>query len=298
MNHLKTIDVTLRDGGNRVNFHFSKEVLETILPLLDQSGIEWIEIGYRNGAIRPVDDIGTAGLCKKEFLLYCRSLIRRAKIAVMAHPQNVSHDDIRELKACGVSLLRICVSRGRLKEAFPVIEQSQNEGLAVSVNFIHASQYSDEELDKVIDQASRYQPDMIYLADSNGSFFPEKVASIYQKYVSQYPIRFGFHAHDNLGLAQANSIAAVHAGAAFIDYSLAGMGKGIGNLRTEFFTAYLSAVKAANHDLNAILKAANYIRKMFNAAGEAVPMDEFKRGIEDLSTAEIKHLNQQVDAET
>ncbi|KTD21976.1 4-hydroxy-2-oxovalerate aldolase [Legionella londiniensis] len=288
MNTLKTIDVTLRDGGNRINFHFNDETLHHILPLLDKSGIEYIEIGYRNGAICPMDGIGKAGLCPKDFLLDCRSLIKNSNIAVMAHPQNLSPEDIQELKACGVDLLRICVSRGQADKALPVIQESKNEGLEVSVNFIHASQYSEQDLDKAVKTVSESQPDMIYFADSNGSLLPETVEKLYKRYVGQFAVSFGFHAHDNLGLAQANTIAAIRAGAKYIDYSLAGMGKGIGNLRTEFFAAYLRAIKARNYDLDAILKAANYMRKAFNAAGELVQMDEFTRGIYDLSTAEIK----------
>jgi 4-hydroxy-2-oxovalerate aldolase len=47
----------------------------------------------------------------------------------------------------------------------------------------------------------------------------------------------GFHAHDNLGCAVANTLAAIGAGATYIDASLAGLGAGAGNLATELFAA-------------------------------------------------------------
>ena len=291
MNTIHVLDATLRDGGNRVNFHFSDQDLRQILVPLDDAGIDYIEIGYRNGAIRPVPDLGRAGLCDKNYLLYCQSLIQRAKIAVMAHPQNITINDLIELKACGVNLLRICVSKGGIEAACPVIELSKQIGLEVSVNFIHASQYQDVELDKSVARACELHPDMIYFADSNGSLLPARVKLIYDKFMQRYGIPFGFHAHDNLGLAQANTIAAITAGVQFIDASVAGMGKGIGNLRTEFFIAYLHAMQIKKYNLETLVAATNYVRKAFNTEQDEIEMDEFIRGILDKSTAEMNQLH-------
>ena len=70
------------------------------------------------------------------------------------------------------------------------------------------------------------------------------------------------------------------------------MGKGIGNLKTEFFTAYLHANQIKKYHLEAILSAANYARHALHIGREPVEMDEFIRGISDLSTAEIIQLMQ------
>jgi 4-hydroxy 2-oxovalerate aldolase len=288
MNTIELLDVSLRDGGHRTNFHFKNDELQTILTSLDKSGIEYIEIGYRNGSIAPIENIGRAGLCEKDYLLFCASLVKNAKTAVMVHPKNVTVTDISELKTCGIHLLRICVVKGGVEEACPIIDMGKQQGLATSVNFIHASHYTDNELDEVLERINRHKPDMIYFADSNGSLLPARVDRIYRKYSKQYSIPFGFHAHDNLGLAQANTLAAMNAGAHYIDASLASMGKGIGNLRTEFFTAYLHAVNIKKYKLTPILLAANYVRKALRIGSEDIEMDEFIRGVFDFSTAEIK----------
>ena len=288
MNIIQILDVTLRDGGNRINFDFSDEDLEHILTPLDESGVEYIEIGYRNGAIHPSPDLGRAGLCDHQYLHYCHSFIKNAKIAVMAHPQNITAVDLNELMACGVSLLRICVSRGQLAIAIPVVELAKKLGFKVSVNFIHASQYNTLALADVVEEVRQVDPDIIYLADSNGSMFPEVVHEIFSRLVQKHPIPLGFHAHDNLGLAQANTIAAINAGVRYIDCSLSGMGKGGGNLRTEFFIAYTQALNVRKYSLETVLPAANYIRKRFKNENETLEMDEFERGISDLSTAEVK----------
>ncbi|MFI4918870.1 MAG: 4-hydroxy-2-oxovalerate aldolase [Legionellales bacterium] len=285
---IKMLDTSLRDGGHRTNFHFSSDDLRHILTALDQSGLEYIEIGYRNGSIHPIDNLGPAGLCQKEYLLFCKSQIKQAQIAVMAHPKNIAETDLKELKASGVDLLRICVIKGSVGEACPLIKKAKQQGLAVSVNFIHASHYTEVECQEVVDDVSAYHPDMIYFADSNGSLLPSQVERMYTKLTQQYSIPFGFHAHDNLGLAQMNTLAAIQAGSTYIDASLAGMGKGIGNLKTEFFTAYLHAMHIKTYDLDSLLRGANYVREALGIGAELIDMDEFIRGIDDLSTAEMK----------
>lgn len=287
-NRIQVLDVSLRDGGHRTNFHFQDQELKGILMPLDNSGLEYIEIGYRNGSLHPIDNLGRAGLCEKDYLLFCQALIKKAKIAVMVHPKNIEQADLVELKECGVSLLRICIAKGEVGSAYSVIAMAKELAIETSVNLIHMSYYKEKELDEVIALIAKHQPDMIYFADSNGSMLPARIQAIYAKYTQQYPIPFGFHAHDNLGLAQANALAALNNGVKFIDVSLAGMGKGIGNLKTEFFTAYLHAIRVKKYNLSEILTASNYVRKALGIGQEGIEMDEFIRGITDLSTADLK----------
>jgi 4-hydroxy 2-oxovalerate aldolase len=288
MDTIQVLDVSLRDGGHRTNFHFQNQVLEGILTPLDNSGLEYIEIGYRNGSLHFIENLGRAGLCEKEYLLFCQSLIKNAKIAVMVHPKNVTKSDLAELKECGVALLRICIAKGETESSYPVLAMAKDLSLETSVNFIHMSYYKEKELDEAMAAISKHNPDIIYFADSNGSMLPARIAAIYSKFCKLYKIPFGFHAHDNLGLAQANALAALNNGVQFIDVSLAGMGKGIGNLKTEFFTAYLHAIDVKKYRLAEILTAANFVRNNLGIGQEEIELDEFIRGITDLSTADLK----------
>src|SRR5579872_1976943 len=98
MANLKMIDVTLRDGGHLNSFRFTDEAIYTILTALDASGIDYIEIGYRNGFIRPIENIGITGLCPNDYILRSKELIKKSKIAIMAHCKNINRNDIEELK--------------------------------------------------------------------------------------------------------------------------------------------------------------------------------------------------------
>lgn len=275
------LDVSLRDGGHRTNFHFQNNELEEILLPLDDSGIEYIEIGYRNGTTASIKDLGRAGWCMKEYLSFCHSLIKKAKIAVMVYPNNINQEDLLELKACGVDLLRICLAKNQIAPSLTTIAMARQANLKVALNFMNISSYKKNELDKVMNQISHYEPDIIYFADSNGSLSPPRIQEIYENYVTKYSIPFGFHAHDNLGLAQANALMAMSCGVRFIDVSLAGMGKGTGNLKAEFFVAYLHSIRSKKYDLERVLTAANYVRRSLKIGQGPIELNEFIRGISD-----------------
>ncbi len=289
MNHIKLIDVTLRDGGYQTNFNFHNDEITAILTFLDQSNIEYIEIGYRNGSLLPVNDIGDVGLCHANYLKYCRSIIKHSKLTVMLHPHNVNISDLDELRLHKVNTLRICLSKGKENKAFEIIKQAKERNFEVSVNITRISHYSEEELDKLIFKTIQQPVDIIYFADSNGSIQPTKINFLYQRYISMTTIPFGFHAHDNLGLAQANALAALDAGVRYIDVALAGLGKGIGNLKTDFFVAYLHSLKIKKYDMNSILEASNYVRDRFSPA-KNIKIHEFQMGIEDLSIDDILNM--------
>src|SRR5580704_13548052 len=161
MKSIQLLDASLRDGGHRTNFHFSDKELEGILLPLDKTGVEYIEIGYRNGSLHPIDNLGRAGFCEKNYLHLCRSLIKKSAIAVMAHPNNITDPDLVELKDLGISLLRVCIAKDTFTEAIPIIKIAKKLNFQISINFIHMTYYTDEELDEVVEQASKYQPDMI-----------------------------------------------------------------------------------------------------------------------------------------
>jgi len=79
----------------------------------------------------------------------------------------------------------------------------------------------------------------IVLMDSAGAYFPDDVTRKISLLVEKLEIPVGFHAHNNLGLAIANSLAALHSGATIIDGTAKGFGAGAGNAPLELLVAVL-----------------------------------------------------------
>src|SRR3989344_594834 len=85
----------------------------------------------------------------------------------------------------------------------------------------------------------QYGASGVLLMDSAGAYLPENVTEKIEALVSGLEIGVGFHAHNNLGLAVANSISAVRAGAKILDCTTRGMGAGAGNSQLEVVVAVL-----------------------------------------------------------
>ena len=84
-----------------------------------------------------------------------------------------------------------------------------------------------------------YGADYINLADSAGYLMPEDVKLRIEAVKNAVQIPVGFHAHNNLGMAVANSLIAVQAGASYVDATLCGLGAGAGNTQIEVLAGVL-----------------------------------------------------------
>ena len=82
-----------------------------------------------------------------------------------------------------------------------------------------------------------YGADTVYIADSAGAMTTEDVRRRIGTLTSGLDVPVGLHAHNNLSLAVANSLAALDEGAANLDGTSAGLGAGAGNCPTEILVA-------------------------------------------------------------
>ena len=93
-----------------------------------------------------------------------------------------------------------------------------------------------------------------YFADSFGSLKPsdvKKISNIIKRYWNK---EFGFHAHDNCGLALQNALTAIKCGARWIDSTIQGMGRGAGNVTTEDLLCEINDIYNLKYNLSPIFK--------------------------------------------
>ena len=84
-----------------------------------------------------------------------------------------------------------------------------------------------------------YGAEAIVIMDSTGTYLPKDVYERIDTLKNNLSIDIGFHAHDNLGLATANSLIAVNYGAKYIDACIRGFGAGAGNAHLEMLIPVL-----------------------------------------------------------
>lgn len=241
------LDVTLRDGGYVNGWNFPLQDARAIVSTLSKGGVPYIEVGYYR--TRPPSNgggpVGPSSCCAHEYLEAVASVRGNSKLTVMVHLNDVRLTDYTFLADHDISCVRFVVSSSNLDEFEAHIDAVHEAGLFSSVNLIRASERSIDNMVMCALAAEKAGADWLYIADSNGSLFPDRVEQIFHNLSSELRIPVGFHAHDSLHLAFANSLSSLSGGGTLLDSSLGGMGKGAGNLITELITAYL---KAAYHE--------------------------------------------------
>tara|TARA_B100000315_G_C14588519_1_gene594452 strand:+ start:3132 stop:4829 length:1698 start_codon:yes stop_codon:yes gene_type:complete len=254
---IEVLDCTLRDGGYYCNWDFDDALVKRYLDGIIQGGVHYIELGFRTR-----NQQGFAGKYKfcSEHTLSRMIGDQSVKVAVMIDGKDfispageVAREDVLQLfskkSQSRVDLVRITTTQTTLPAVLQLGALLNDLGYSVSANIMQASILSDENLEAMAMEFARSSFDVMYLADSFGGLVPERTRTLFEIISQGFPRHVGFHGHDNLGLAMANSLAAVDGGAKMVDCSLLGMGRGAGNLRTEQFLLYLQA-KVGNQDVD------------------------------------------------
>ena len=219
------LDVTLRDGGYLNGWAFSREQMHRAISLAIASGADIVEIGYTDD--RP--GLAEAASLPPDVLKDLQSYRNRAGLAVMCRPSVDDSLTVLRNRRSMIDLVRIPVD---LRNPGPAATLA---GVCASLEIPHTYNLTNIGCHPPERIAAAFEmlPDTAvatYIADSRGSLRPEDISGIYDVLRSVRETMFGFHAHNNLGLARANTAASLKAGVQWIDGSLLGIGLGGRNL--------------------------------------------------------------------
>lgn len=296
---LRLIDVTLRDGGYVNNFDYSESQIVDIVRLLDMGKVNYIELGYCNGSPFDLGPCGLTANIPASLVTKLKGIVKHAGLGVMAHPKNVCPEDMQLLREAGLDLVRICVTPDNFEQARALISACKQMGLTVSANFVRMSRYRLADVINNMVACEKAGADMIYIADSLGNLQPKQVASLISGMQALLSCNLGFHAHDNLGMANFNTIKAIEHGATIIDSSLQGMGKGGGNLRTEVIAHILKQdgiVLQDALDLKYLMEAASKVQQfVVGSESQSGALFQTYLAIRNLSYEEGIDIRQQAD---
>ena len=242
---LKVLDCTLRDGGLMNNHRFSDEVVKAVYTACAAAGIDYLELGYKgSGRLYSRDAYGKWKFCREEDV---RRIVgdqdTPLKLSVMADAGRCDfHEDILPKAQSVIDLIRVACYIHQIPTAIEMIKDAHQKGYETSVNLMAVSTVPEPELDAALALLADTEVDSIYLVDSYGSLYGEQVQYLtkkYRGYAAAAGKIVGMHAHNNLELAFANTIEAIIHGAAMVDGSIAGLGRGAGNCRTELLLSFL-----------------------------------------------------------
>ena len=231
------VDTTLRDGSHAVSHSFSPEQVAAIAGGLDKVGISIIECAHGDGITGSSYNYGFLKYPEAELLKAAKGVIKNAKQAILLLPGIGTIEDLEEAYENGARVVRVATHCTEADTGIQHIQAAKKMGM-MACGFLMMIHMASPE--KLLEQAKIFQEagaNYINLADSAGYLLPEDVTARVKTLVEGLDIPVGFHAHNNLGLAVANSIAAVKAGATYIDVTCRGLGAGAGNCQGEVLAA-------------------------------------------------------------
>jgi 4-hydroxy 2-oxovalerate aldolase len=233
------VDTTLRDGSHAVSHSFSPEQAGKVAEGLDKAGIALIEISHGDGIAGSSINYGFSKTPELELLAAASGRVLNAKLGVLLLPGIGTIEDLKRAKEKGANAVRVATHVTEADIAIQHIQWAKQNGM-FTVGFLMMTHMAGAE--KIVEQAKIFEDsgaDYINLADSSGYMTGDDVKIRVSALKEHLKIPVGFHAHNNLGLAVANSLAAVEEGASYIDATCRGLGAGAGNTQIEVFCAVL-----------------------------------------------------------
>lgn len=240
---IKLIDCTLRDGGYYTNWDFDTQFVKELISSLDLSGVDVIELGYKS----PVKG-GRYRKCNDRFIwdILEHKLPINSELAFMIDAKDFIIDDrvnfdliddvIHNTSDSPFSICRLAIKYSEIQHSIEIGKYIKKKGYKLIINLMGISLLSEKQINDFL-QVNVLEPLALYFADSYGSLTPDRVKDIVKLYLKAGK-NVGIHTHDNLGLAFANCLAGKDVGANWLDGTLLGMGRGVGNVKTEQLTTY------------------------------------------------------------
>lgn len=233
MNKIKLLDTTLRDGEQTAGVVFSKDEKVYIAQMLDEVGIEQIEVG-----------IPAMGKEEKDAI---KAIVKKNLSASLIGWNRANIEDIKHSIDCGLNAVAISIPTSdihiehKLKSTrekvmdtmISVVEFSKKMGLYVSINAEDASRSDDQFLLEFFKIAEKLGADRVRVSDTLGILNPISTYNKVTKLKESLNIALEVHTHNDLGMATGNAIAGAMAGADYLSVTVNGLGERVGNAAME-----------------------------------------------------------------
>ncbi|MEM4249703.1 MAG: 2-isopropylmalate synthase [Candidatus Nitrosotenuis sp.] len=240
---VRIFDTTLRDGEQTPGVALSPEKKLVIAKRLDELGVDAIEAGF------PVISEGEQQAIK---------LITKANLsAEICGLARTSKKDIDAAIDCGLNYIHTFIATSdihlqyklkmtreqALAKAIEAVEYGKAHGLQVEFSAEDATRTDREFLKHVFSEVAKAKADRIDIPDTVGYSTPHYIAEITKDAIAATNLPISVHCHNDFGLAVANAISGIQAGAQCAHVTINGIGERAGNASLEEFVMALQCLQ-------------------------------------------------------
>lgn len=255
--HITISDPTLRDGNHAMKHSITLEQIKLYIEKADEAGVDIIEVGHGNGLGASSLQVGLSAFSDKEMLHCAKRHIKKSKLGIHIIPGFGKFKDLQLAIDEGVDVFRVASHCTEANTTERYIQYVINQGKYAVGVLMMSHMASDEQLLEESKKFVSYGANAIVLMDSAGFYTPIDVKNRISILKNNISIPIGFHGHNNLSLAIANSLTAIEAGATIIDATIKGLGAGAGNTPLEVLAATFKRYNhLSNLDLTKIFQLA------------------------------------------
>jgi len=236
---IEILDVTLRDGSHAMQHSFTEEQVRATARGLDQAGVRYFEVTHGDGLGGSSLQYGFSKVSELKLIEAAVDECKTAEVSVLLIPGIGIKEDLQDAVKVGAKMVRVATHVTEADVAAQHIGLGRELGLK-TVGFLMMAHMAP--IQKLVEQAKlfeSYGAEIVYVTDSAGYMLPNEVKERIEALKDALSCEIGFHGHNNLSMAMANTLAAVEAGATYIDGSLRALGAGSGNTQTEVMVAVL-----------------------------------------------------------
>ena len=239
-NKILISDATLRDGNHAISHQMTEKQIESYCLAADIAGVPIVEVGHGNGLGASSLQVGESLVDDITMLTIARKNLKKSRLGIHVIPGFATiENDLKPAMKCGVDVFRIASHCTEADITERHIRFCKMEGKTVFGVLMMSHMASKEVLSDEANKMQEYGAEAVILMDSSGNYLPDDVTEKVSFLEENLNISVGFHAHNNLGMAIPNSVAAIESGATIVDGCSRGFGAGAGNAQLEVLVAVL-----------------------------------------------------------
>ncbi len=289
-NNIKILDCTLRDGGYYNNWDFSRDLIQEYLQAMAALRVDYVEIGFRglinkgykggcafstdnfiNSFSIPVELKNSIGVMINGAELLPSPSEQRAELPLDVIEKQI-YSSLGALfthtKKSPVTLVRIACHVHEFEYCLLAANWLKEQGYLVGFNLMQVASSTEAEISRLAYTAEKFPIDVLYFADSMGSLNAYQTSKIISALKKSWKGELGIHTHDNIGNALGNSIQAVSDGVTWVDGTVLGMGRGAGNVKTEYLVIALEEIRNVKPKITKLLEVIDkYFKLLQNQYG-------------------------------